>query len=901
MPKEADPQQDPRRNVNDEHSYHPREGSQSHPASSARIPSRFHHGLGRWNLGPEQNAEVYDYYQMIDREVDKISRPRNKPDSLHQILEADARTRLTAPGSVTQWYPKKYLGSGGFGNVYLWEKQSVSNHSTRSVRLAVKDCRPVPFWRDYPVEPILIRKLNRLGCRNIITVYDWIYKPNAYQGDIIRICEEFAEHRHLEHVRYFYKKNKLLLPEAFVWHVFWSAANALCYCRHGTAESSKTIPGWDPIVHLDVKPANLLLTDPDGSINGLYPTIKLADFGLAYTVPEKGHEKLRAWKSTFISGTEDFKAPEVKDLRPSGEGSFNPVPESQLHGSHTDIYSLGLTMSKIIDSSVKALARHPDAVDDRYIDRYYSSELLRLVKACHHYPTSIRPKIHDLYQRTLEGMTKYQRIARKEQSDADDGQPFHSQVLYTEVQQFRFEHDPIFKMMYETVNRAPLVTGKVTADPAEDSSDEKNLIGSDYFNPDDCDTTDSADDDYKPPQLKPAAPDKRLPTSTPARSKPALKISADLASNVDLGGLAKKALDVLRTQTRPLRRKRNSQSEKYSTSVSSGISKIRSQVRAKSPIRPTKPTATPSRPGKRHLQMLNHLNEPHPPYDPRFDDPLPTAFSVPTHQPPLIIPNYNRTTQASDTTRPVPPSQTSPPLIIPHSNKPAQQPNTAHPLSPPSNPKEPLPQHIEIACPVPKTTLPPPPQTIPPNTPPPAVSRPTSRPARTSRIVIIPPPPSTAIPIPAAPKRGRGRPAKATAAAGNDAVTKRGKRKAAKVAETIPTLRHSRVIIIPPPPSAAVPAATNLKRRRGRPAKAAAEATPARDPGKPATARGQEVEQPTIVPMIRPYTASIRVPPFLPSRPPPPSSSPNQSPTPTQQATPTPSHHPTSTSPTPEG
>lgn len=76
--------------------------------------------------------------------------------------------------------------------------------------------------------------------------------------------------------------NSLILPEAFVWHVFYSIANALCYCRYGTNKGPS--PGesrWDHIIHGDLKQDNVLLAAPDNDCHRLYPCLKLADFGEA--------------------------------------------------------------------------------------------------------------------------------------------------------------------------------------------------------------------------------------------------------------------------------------------------------------------------------------------------------------------------------------------------------------------------------------------------------------------------------------------------------------------------------------------------------------------------------------------------------------------------------------------
>jgi serine/threonine protein kinase len=44
-------------------------------------------------------------------------------------------------------------------------------------------------------------------------------------------------------------------PEPFLWHVFHSIANAVCYNAYGNTDGTLK-PGWVPIVHRDIKPDN---------------------------------------------------------------------------------------------------------------------------------------------------------------------------------------------------------------------------------------------------------------------------------------------------------------------------------------------------------------------------------------------------------------------------------------------------------------------------------------------------------------------------------------------------------------------------------------------------------------------------------------------------------------------
>ncbi len=66
-----------------------------------------------------------------------------------------------------------------------------------------------------------------------------------------------------------------------MWHIFYSIANALCYCRYGTNNPNPqaAIQGWDQIIHGDMKPENVFLAAPDQAESSMYPCVKLGDFG----------------------------------------------------------------------------------------------------------------------------------------------------------------------------------------------------------------------------------------------------------------------------------------------------------------------------------------------------------------------------------------------------------------------------------------------------------------------------------------------------------------------------------------------------------------------------------------------------------------------------------------------
>ncbi|KAI4179059.1 MAG: hypothetical protein L6R41_008067, partial [Letrouitia leprolyta] len=420
----------------------------------------FDTGLYRWGLGPSKNAEIYDYYQRLDRKGgdDTNIAPESNISLLREVLEDDAHVRQENNNAkVSRWIRKREIARGGFSRVYLWEKKSIDGGPP--LRMAVKDSRDNNFWQDFHAEGVLIRRLKKTGCKNVITVLDWLYRPASPAHDaFIRTCYEYAEHGDLEGIIRFYQTNQLVTPEAFIWHVFQNAANALCYCRHGTNKSNTTMPHWDPIVHGDVKPANLLLTSCKESTDSVYPTIKLGDFGVAYSIQES-NPKLRAWKSTFRYGTYSFMAPEIETLSPYSKGNFRPVPPRNIHGSHSDIWSLGAVIEALMSTRFQAVKDHPN-FDSPFVEEYYSARLQNLVARCKSYSIGSRPSIYNVYLRTQKAMAEWRTKVMEEIDHTPANRPSHSQVLFSKADQERFLQDRAFRNAYIKANRTPLLRGK---------------------------------------------------------------------------------------------------------------------------------------------------------------------------------------------------------------------------------------------------------------------------------------------------------------------------------------------------------------------------------------------------------------------------------------------------------
>ncbi|KAI9818741.1 MAG: hypothetical protein M1826_001329 [Phylliscum demangeonii] len=297
--------------------------------------------------------------------------------------------------------PKKKLGKGGFARVALWQR---GEDDESADFVAVKDLVLLdPFYGDYISEGRLLKRLGALnGCHNICEVLDWVIGGPSHA----RIVLEYCDLGTVRDLVSSHSQSRLCFPEHFLWHVYSSLAKALCFCKYGTDDGT-TLPNWDEIVHFDIKGENVMLcTAPTGEI---YPVVKLCDFGIAFTIPNRA---VRLFKSYVMPGGIGRLAPEMS--RPVRQAEFPSNKEDGLAfyhdlearglvpGSHTDVYALGQLMVEFIQLAHDRMRpAHSVAFQSTTPHGHlYSSDMILLVDECrlHHWPD--RPEAYALVVRT---------------------------------------------------------------------------------------------------------------------------------------------------------------------------------------------------------------------------------------------------------------------------------------------------------------------------------------------------------------------------------------------------------------------------------------------------------------------------------------------------------------------
>ena len=150
--------------------------------------------------------------------------------------------------------------------------------------------------------------------RSVVEQRQWRYRihtefgPHGNLGDVIR---SYRNPRNFPETPLWRETSMpaITIPEPFVWYCFIQLCKAAMVMDRGTDTMACT-PGWQGVIHRDIKPDNIFLYDPPvGGEWQLYPSPKLGDFDRAVetNLQDPSTTNPRMFRNV---GTPGFCAPE---------------------------------------------------------------------------------------------------------------------------------------------------------------------------------------------------------------------------------------------------------------------------------------------------------------------------------------------------------------------------------------------------------------------------------------------------------------------------------------------------------------------------------------------------------------------------------------------------------------
>ncbi|KAG9523326.1 kinase-like protein, partial [Aureobasidium melanogenum] len=190
---------------------------------------------------------------------------------------------------------------------------------------------------------------------NIIQLFNCV-SSNAMAGIPIHILQiEYCDGGDLWNLNNRCISRGARIPKSLASHIFVSLSAALAYLHHGFILTSsgflrrKYLPGarnqWQPILHNDIKPENILLrwpVKPSSPSGNTYPDIVLADFGAAGIETHiRGPRGTYTYSAPEVRQAFDNSTSLIQRLRSAGA---DHVTSSIVLTTKSDVWSLGAVM-----------------------------------------------------------------------------------------------------------------------------------------------------------------------------------------------------------------------------------------------------------------------------------------------------------------------------------------------------------------------------------------------------------------------------------------------------------------------------------------------------------------------------------------------------------------------------
>jgi len=207
----------------------------------------------------------------------------------------------------------------------------------------------------------------------------------------------------------------------------------------------------------------------------------MADFGFAYTVPAD-RDDIRRYKSSWTYGTPGYRAPEIEQKVKGARRDQTPYT---LHGSHTDVWSVGKIMMEMYvlvwrhypaDQAAAFRRGEAWAVEEHV----YSTGLLALIARCMEADGRRRPTAWRVFDRTWRQVE-----ARRDDLYADEvvsrsigarNGLWSGKVLMEKEERRMYQDDPVYREAYRDVNLRGLFGKMGTAVETREEEGEFEVV-----------------------------------------------------------------------------------------------------------------------------------------------------------------------------------------------------------------------------------------------------------------------------------------------------------------------------------------------------------------------------------------------------------------------------------------
>jgi serine/threonine protein kinase len=232
-------------------------------------------------------------------------RPEAEP-SWHPTGVHSPRFMYSRPPQPAKKYPEglshiRNLGYGGQANVELW------GGAVGGKIFAAKIFKVESSYAAHSskIEHHILTNLKKHNPNaNIVNVVGPLLTDTPKRHHFTLLLE-YCDLGDLADYKQAANRREQAVSEEFIWNVFSQISSALAYLHTGLGSENyrKNNEAWIPIVHRDMKPANILIKSRNGS---KMPIMKLSDFGLAIYKDENFTSR------TGICGTAAFHPPAPK-------------------------------------------------------------------------------------------------------------------------------------------------------------------------------------------------------------------------------------------------------------------------------------------------------------------------------------------------------------------------------------------------------------------------------------------------------------------------------------------------------------------------------------------------------------------------------------------------------------